>query len=56
MEINHKHVCLWRNVIELCNENQLEALFTLNFFVKIPLHFSDVFIAHHQEVLIVYVQ
>jgi hypothetical protein len=43
-------------LVKLCNENQLDALLPLIYFAKIPLHVSDVFIAHHQEVLTVYVQ
>jgi hypothetical protein len=40
----------------LCNENQLDALFILIYIAKQPLHVSGVFIAHHQEVFTVYAQ
>jgi hypothetical protein len=40
----------------LCGENQLDALFTVIYFVKKPLHVSGIFIAHHQEVFTVHVQ
>jgi hypothetical protein len=36
----------------LCNENQPDALFMLNFFATQPLHVSGMFIAHHQEKLL----
>jgi hypothetical protein len=41
---------------DLCNENQLDALFILNLFNQKPLLVLGVFIAHHQQVFTVYVQ
>jgi hypothetical protein len=38
------------------NENQPDELFILNLFRQKPLHVSGAFIAHHQEVVTVYVQ
>jgi hypothetical protein len=40
----------------LCSENQLDALFSLIYFAKQPLHVPGIFIAHHQEVYTVHVQ
>jgi hypothetical protein len=41
---------------KLCNENQPDAIFILNYFVRQPLHVLGVFIAHHQEVFTAYLQ
>jgi hypothetical protein len=40
----------------LYNENQLEALLSLIYFVRQPLHVSGMYVAHYQEVFTVYVQ
>ena len=39
---------------ELCNKNQLDALFTSVCFVSQPLHVSGIFVVHHQEVYCVH--
>jgi hypothetical protein len=40
----------------LCNENQLDALYILIYFINQPLHVLGTFTAHHQEAFTVYVQ
>jgi hypothetical protein len=39
----------------LCNDNQIDALFTSIYFINQPLHVSGMFIAQQQEVFTVYV-
>jgi hypothetical protein len=50
------YVLLAVHLDNLCNENQLDALFILIYFINQPLHVSGIFIAHHQEVFTVYAQ
>jgi hypothetical protein len=50
------NILLTVHLDNLSNENQLDALFILNYFVRQSLNVTDVFVAHHQEVFTVYVQ
>jgi hypothetical protein len=43
-------------ICALCNENRLNALLPLIYFVNQLLHVSCITTAHHQEVFTVYVQ
>jgi hypothetical protein len=48
-----KNVLLTVHLDNLCNDNQLYAQFILIYSASQPLHVSDMFTAHHQEVCIV---
>jgi hypothetical protein len=50
------NLCILRPKLDLCNENQLDALFILNLCRQSTSTCFGRFIAHHQEVFTVCIQ